>query len=56
MLEHLITAERKMIRAGIGARISGDNRKNLSGGIGQSEDTGFAPNVGLVHISILFLS
>ena len=49
-----ITAERKMIRAGIGARVSGDNRKNLSGGIGQSEDTGFVPNVRLV--SILFLS
>ena len=51
---NLITAERKMIRAGIGARVSGDNRKNLSGGIGQSEDTGFVPIVRLV--SILFLS
>ena len=37
-----------MIRAGIGARVSGDNRKNLSGGIGQSEDTGFVPIVRLV--------
>ena len=45
---NLITAERKMIRAGIGARVSGDNRKNLSGGIGQSEDTGFVPNVRLI--------
>ena len=48
---NLITAERKMIRAGIGARVSGDNRKNLSGGIGQSEDTGFVSNVRLVHPS-----
>ena len=40
-----------MKRAGIGARISGDNRKNLSGGIGQSEDTGFVPIVRLVHLS-----
>ena len=31
-----------MIRAGIGARVSGDNRKNLSGGTGQSEDTGLS--------------
>ena len=40
-----------MIRAGISARVSGDYRKNLSGGIGQSEDTGFVSNVRLVHPS-----
>ena len=42
-----------MIRAGIGARTSGDNGKNLSGGIGQSEDTGFVPNVRLAHIHLI---
>ena len=45
--------KRKMIRAGIGARVSGDYRKNLSGGIGQSEDTGFVSNYRLAHIHLI---